>query len=78
MNYNVKKLENYSPDQAHKLARPSHTIYESRNETKVSINMYFDLLYERNKLSSFRYRLSGSILSSIIANTFIISIKFFE
>jgi len=46
MNYDVKKLENYYYEQAHTLARPSHTIYESRTETKVSIKKYFDLLYE--------------------------------
>ena len=39
-------MENYSSDQAHKLARPSHTIDESRTETIVSIKMYFDLLCE--------------------------------
>lgn len=49
MNYNVKIMENYSSDQAHKLARLSHTIYENWTETTVSIknkNMYFDLLCE--------------------------------
>ena len=39
-------MENYSCDQAHTLARPSHTIYESLTETTVSIKMYFDLLCE--------------------------------
>ena len=30
---NVKIMENYSSDQAHKLARLSHTIYEKLTET---------------------------------------------
>ena len=46
VNYDVKKLENYYYEQAHMLARPSHTIYESRTETKVSIKSIFDLIYE--------------------------------
>ena len=46
VNYDVKKLENYYYEQAHMLARPSHTIYESRTETNVSIKSIFDLIYE--------------------------------
>lgn len=37
MNYNVKNLENYYSDQAHKLARHPHNIYGDWIETFVSL-----------------------------------------
>ncbi len=46
MNYNVKMLENYYSDQAHKLARHPHTMIEDWIETFRFINMHFELLRE--------------------------------